>query len=439
VCHFFSTNGFSLTLFNPSMDLVDRFKQNLKTTEPVMEVSPSADSMTTTSTTWTTFLESMENAKQKAAEIFSAPPTDPIAVQVSKANIPETPTSPSPEGPVAAAVKSWWTDATAFFEETRITVEEKIAEMTGPVEMKNDPLKNLRLLLVSYTNALEQLKADAFNLSMGAEIMSRIGSHNLARSLTEPFGESGTVTEQFGVYRDKYTNLVVPALEEVRGGVEMVSNMVTDEIGKIQALQTRFKRRDRLHQSLSDMHSRVRIKQEKHNRRLGDGLAVDSQQLEELYELTRTADSIDSDFRITSEQLVAKCEEVLGNRSRNYQKILAKIVEIQNTFFYRISSTCSIPFQELHEAMLADVPPSDTLEDIGSLTWRSQVSEPLEKNPKEEYMPMKTSPSRRNTMAFDSGPTSPPARYSYTRPKGNSPIRRAGTSALLEDTAFSPK
>ena len=429
------------------MDLVDRFKKNLQAPTDAAaapETPPPlvSDQMTTSSSTWATFIESMENAKQKASELFS--PADPIAVQVSKSVERETvPTSPSGgDGAVAATVKSWWTDATAFFEETRITVEEKISEMTGPVEMKNDPLRNLRILLVAYTNTLEQLKAEAFNFSMGAESMSRVGSQILARSLVEPFGESGTVTEQFAVYKDKLSGLVVPALEEVRGGVDAVSNLVADEIGKIQSLQTRFKRRDRLHQTLADMRSRVSIKREKHNRRLADGLAVDSQQMEELYELTRTADSIDSDFRITSEQLVSKCGEVLGNRSRSYQKILAKLVEVQNTFFYRISSTCSIPFQELHEAMLADVAPTDTIEEIGSLTWRSQASSADEKQ--NEYMPMKTSPARRATMSFESSgaPASPPARYSYSRPKPlgvNSPVRRAGTSALLEDTLLTPK
>jgi hypothetical protein len=421
------------------MDLLDRFKQNLAADGPA-EPSPLVDeNMTTSSSTWATFIESMESAKQKAAGMFTQ--NDSVGVDSPQS----LPTDTSTDLPVAATVKSWWTDAAAFFEETKISVEEKIAEMTGPEEMKNDPLRNLRLLLVSYTNALEQLKAEAFNWGMGADSMSRMGSQMLARSLVEPFGETGTVNEQFRVYKERFGGLVVPALDEARAGVELISQMVGDEIGKIQALQTRFKRRDRLHRSLSDMRARVNIKREKNNRRLAEGLPVDSQQMEELYELSRTADSIESDFRLTSEQLLAKCQEVLGNRSKSYHRIIAKLVEMQNTFFYRISSTCSIPFQELHEAMRADIPPTDDIEEITSLTWRSQITDPGV----EEYMPMKTSPVRRASVGFESprggltgsgaaaltaGPTT--NRYSYSRQKpGNSPIRRAGTSAILEESA----
>jgi hypothetical protein len=437
------------------MDLLDRFKQNLQLPDSEMttpEPSPLVqEQMTTTSSTWTTFLESMETAKQKAADMFTAAPEgSKVAPSISPPHVSTDSTAASSSTDVSTAVKGWWTDATAFFEETKISMEEKIAEMTGPVEMKNDPLKNLRLLLVSYTNALEQLKAEAFNFGMGAENMTRMGNQMLSRSLLEPFGESGTVVEQFGVYKERYTSLVLPALDEVRAGVENITQLVGDEVGKIQALQTRFKRRDRLHQSLSDMHARVNIKREKNNRRLQDGLPVDSQQMEELYELSRTADSIESDFRLTSEQLVAKCQEVLGNRSRTFQKIFTKLVEVQNTFFYRVSSTCSIPFQELHEAMRADIPTADEIDEIASLTWRSDVGNlPVRE---EEYMPMKTSPSRRATMSFESpknaggltataaaalnasGPSSPAARYSYSKP-----VRRAGTSALLEESAPSPK
>ena len=408
------------------MDLVDRFKQNLAldggNSSPLV-----SSEITTSSSTWNTFIESMENARQKASEMFDSS---------------SQPENEAPAGQLATTVKSWWEDASAFLEETRITVEEKISELTGPVEMKNDPLKNLRLMLVSYTNALEQLKAEAFNLSLSAEHMGRMGAQVLGRSLTEPFGDSGTVSEQFVVYKERHAKLVQPALDEVHSGVAQLNQMVADEMAKIESLQTRFKRRDRLHKSLSDMRSRVNIRRDKNNRKTAEGLGVDSAQMEELYELTRTMDSIDSDFRLTSEQLIAKCQEIIGNRSRTFHTLFSKLVDVQNTFFYRIGNTCSIPFQELHEALQADVPPTDDIEEVGSLTWRSESS-------KQEYMPMKTSPSRRATMSFaDERPTglsgsgsaalkqpvSPPSRYSYARARQQeptSPIRRAGTSNLL--------
>lgn len=439
------------------MDLVDRFKQNLNTS-PDAELPASGplvlSEMTTTSTTWNTFLESMESARKKASDMFTKSSNGGEEISASKENVSSlpAPTESEKDSGLSITMKSWLTEASAFIEETRISVEEKITEMTGPVEMKNDPLKNLRLLLVSYTNALEQVKAEAFNFGLSAENMGRLGSQVLGRSLVEPFGESGTVTEQFAVYKDKHMKLIIPALDEVRGGVEVITQMVNDEIGRIQGLQTRFKRRDRLHQSLSDMKSRVNIKREKNNRRAAEGLQVDSKQMEELYELTRAMDAIDSDFRLTSEQLVGKCQEVLGNRSRTFHKILTKLVEVQNTYLYRLGSTCSIPFQELVEALHADVPSVDELEEVGSLTWRSDEKDA---NQQPEYMPMKMSPSRRATTTFTTdslgdpvseipglsgsaaaalktASNAPPNRYSYSRGGGGSPIRRAGTSALLD-------
>jgi hypothetical protein len=277
---------------------------------------------------------------------------------------------------------------------------------------------------------------------MTAENMGRLGAAPLGKSITDVFGESSPVKDQFDVYKDKHTKLVLPVLDEVRLGVEQITAMVTEEITKIQAIQTRFKRRDRLHQSLVDMRSRVDLKREKNNRRVAEGMQVDSKSMEELYELTRAMDSIESDFRITSEQLVAKCNELLGAKSAQFHSIFLKLVETQNAFFYRVGGSCSIPFQELYEAMRADKPGPDDPIELGDhvLTWRGEVPSGAVENSTTTVNKMPL--SRRNTVnisKLDSGApaetgvaaSDSPTTSTYRRDRSGS-FRRAGTSALLD-------
>ena len=428
-----------------AMDLVDRFKETLNTPPGETPLPPPtvSDEMTTSSSTWNTFVESMENARKKATTYFTdSDPSSPKNPKPASHDDPNTPLQDGPavaeESVVSTTVKQWWEEATTFFEETKITVEEKISELTSPVEIRNDPMKHIRALLVVYTEALEQSKNEAFNLGMAVESMARMSSPMLGKALAEPFGDTGMVTTQFSKYRELQQRLLVPVLDEVRLGVEQLTAMANDEIVKIQNLQTRFKRRDRLHKSLSDMKSRVELKREKNSRRLAEGFQVDSKQMEELYELTRAMDAIDSDFRSTSEQLVVKSAEVLKNRSRTFRDIFLKLGETQNAFVYRLGNSCSFPFQQFVEELRADFPPADEMEEPASLTWRSHASD-------EEYIPMKTAPSRRATMSFAepavAGLTTTataalaqsdtsPSRYSYKRPP-TSPVKRSGTSAVL--------
>ena len=439
------------------MDLIDRLKQTFSPAEeevmpaPLVDVTPvvgtpvvdpaaPVDPMTTNSSTWTTFVESMDSARKRASVIFTIPD--------SSAEAGADPAAAGGPG-FGSTVRDWWGEATAFMEETKISVEEKIAEMTGPSPIKNDPLGKLRSSLTTYTEALEQLRTEAFNLGMSAENMARLGSPGLARSIADTFG-AGTVTDQFEVYRERQGKLVVPILDETRSGVETITAMVTDEITKIQSIQTRFKRRDRLHQSLVDMRARVEVKRGKNNRRVADGLPMDTKAMEETYELTRTMESIESDFRVTSEQLVSKCNDVMGRKSQQFHEILVKLVDTQNAFFYRVGGSCSIPFQELLEAMKADKPGLDDMEDLGShaLTWRSNADDKVsvKSSSNDDFVPMKVAPPRRATVSISkidlenakgADANLSPSSYAYRRDRagsGTSPaaVRRAGTSTLLQ-------
>ena len=426
------------------MDLIDKFKQNLNSagadepinTGPIGGSSAAAtdggDIITTGSNTWNTFVESMDSARKRASVIFTIPEADAAAAA-----------EPAQESAFTGTLKGWWSDASAFLEETRISVEEKISEMTGPSQIKNDSLSKLRMALSEYTESLEQLRTEAFNLGMTAENMGRLGAAPLGKCIADVFGESSPLKDQFDVYKDKHTKLVVPLLDEVRLGVEQITAMVTEDITNIQAIQTRFKRRDRLHQSLVDMRSRVDLKREKNNRRVADGMQVDSKSMEELYELTRAMDSIESDFRITSEQLVAKCNELLGAKSAKFHSIFLKLVETQNAFFYRVGGSCSIPFQELYEAMRADKPGPDDPIVLGDrpLTWRGEFSSGAVENPTTTVNKMPL--SRLNTVnisKLDAGaPTETAVAGSdsqtnptYRRDRSGS-FRRAGTSSALLD------
>jgi hypothetical protein len=393
------------------MDLIEKVKEALT---PPNEVEVSS---TTEPTTWATFVESMDSARKKAGEMMT---------------IPET--------------SGWWNEAAAFIEETRISVEEKISEITGPSEIKDDPLKSLRMDLATYADVLEQLKQETFNLGMAAENMARLGSGGLGRAVADCFGEASTVKDQFMTYKEKHEQVFIPILDEVRSGVEKVTALVADETTKIQSVLARFKRRDRLHRSLVDMKARVDLRREKNNRKVAEGLVVDSKAMEELYELTRTMDSIESDFRITSEQLVNKCTELIKNKSKSFHSIFLKVVDVQNTFFYRVGGSCSIPFADMQEAFKNDVPSEDEMEDLGPhpLTWRDNGPD-LGDTQNAEYMSLKSAPLRRSTVNINKTDltTSPPAnpaanRFSYRRPGSTSPLRKAGTSALLEDVP-SPK
>lgn len=429
-------------------DLIDKVKQAF--TPPVIDEQSASE---TKPTSWDTFVESMDSARRKAEELLTIPESSSPAATAA--------TGASSGTEISTAVKSWWSDATAFFEETRISVEEKISEMTGPTEIKNDPLKNLRTYLATYTDVLEQLKKETFSMGMAAENMSRVGSGGLGRALSDCFNQDSTVKDHFTTYKEKHEKVLVPILEEVKSGVENISALIAEESIKIQSILTRFKRRDRLHRSLLDMKSRVDIKRDKNNRKVADGLVVDSKTMEELYELTRTMDSIEADFRITSEQLVNKCSELIKNRSKSFHAIFLKVIEIQNTFFYRIGGSCSIPFADMLEAFKNDEPSEDEMEDLGphALTWRDNAPDLAETKPAEpaEFLPLKTAPLRRATVSINKTDltTSPPSglttsalnsapspganRFSYRRAGGSvSPMRRAGTSALLEEVP-SPK
>lgn len=434
------------------MDLIDKVKEAFTPRSEILDPGPVVVSPLdggTGPSTWDTFVESMDSARRRASELLAIPASS------------ETGTNPRSPPEISTTVKSWWSDAAAFIEETRISVEEKISEMTGPTEIKNDPLRILRKYLASYTDALEKLKQETFNLGMAAENMARLGSGGLGRAVSECFGEDSTVKDQFMTYKEKQEKIVVPILDEVRSGVENVTALIADESTKIQSVLTRFKRRDRLHRSLVDMKSRVEIKREKNNRKVAEGLVVDSKSMEELYELTRAMDSIESDFRITSEQLVNKCTELIKNKSKSFHTIFLTLINVQNTFFYRIGGSCSIPFADMQEAFKTDVPNEDEMEDLGphALTWRDDSGSytNASADPESpEFMPLKTAPSRRATVnisktdlttSLPSGLTSSaihgasnPAvnRFSYRRGGSNSPLRKAVTSALLEEVP-SPK
>lgn len=433
------------------MEYFDKIKQSVTgeaVPVAVPEVPVAAESPppidTTNGSTWTTFVESMDHARKRASVIFTIPENNHHVEHSDGKIIPDTPNAPIQAGSVGqteapassvvtSAVKSWWEEAASFMEEAKMSVEEKISEMTAPVEIKNDPLRKLRELLVVYSDSLEELKTESFNFAMAAENVSRLGSAGLERTVAEAFLPNSLVPKYFSLYKGVHTKSVEPALEEVRQSSEEITALITEELTKIQTAQTRFRRRDRLHKTLQDMRARVDLRREKNNRKLVEGIPVDAKSMEELYELTRGMDSVEADFRITSEQLVGKCNELLGNRGRSFGAIFLRLLETQNAFFYRISTFASVPFQELVESFRARPPLPDELEDLGphALTWRSHPN-----SDEEVSVP---APSRRATVNINSAelaslsPVSP-SRYSYRRERqvGVSPIRRAGTAAVLD-------
>ena len=370
--------------------------------------------------TWTTFVESMDNARRRASVIFTpAPPDEPplVALTVS-----------------SSIVKTWWDEAASFLEETKLSMEEKLADLAGPSEIKNDPLRKLRESLGLYSDTLEQLKLEAFNFALSAETLGRVGSSSgLEMAIQECCNIQ--IFDQYGMYGDKHTHLVRPILTEVKEGVEDITAIISEEVLKIHSLLTRFKRRDKIHKSVLDHRARVELKRDKNNKRSAEGLPVD---LEEVYALSRQMDTVESDFRVNSEQLVQKCNDVLGNRSKTVQRILTQLVDIQNTYMYRIGNSCSIPFQELFEHLKTHTVNEDMMEDLGPhpLTWRSRENSDEEGRDevrplKKEVNPIVVLPKRigqegqvgvYNVPGMDS-PNSGQRRYSYSRQKG-SPRRR---------------
>ena len=429
-------------------DVEDPVVESGNKTPPMPNTPPKA----VPETTWTTFVESMDHARKRASVMFTMPPvtadsTSVVPAQASASEIPlSTPATPPPQdlsvGSSSGVVKSWWDDAAHFFEETKISIDEKITEMTGPSEIKNDPLRKLRDGLVTYNDALEALKSEAMNVSIFAENFARLGATSLASGIEEGLGPSSMMNGLFKTYKEKHARLILPALDELRSGVETVGGMIVEEANKIVAVQTRFKRRDRLHKTLLDQRARVELRRERNNKKVLEGLQVDSRALDDLYEQSRAMEALESDFRITSEQVIGKCNELLQNRSRTFHTMFTKLIEVQNTFIYRISNSCSIPFQEMFENVRFNVPPEDEMDDLGShpLTWRSrQNSDEETTSPKKEEK-NKVSPtfSRRATVNIaqrDGGinmriPSVAPA-YTYQKPGG---VRRAGTAAILEES-----
>ena len=373
---------------------------------PPLAATPPVSNTPPKETTWTTFVESMDNARKRASVIFTMPPAEalpetiPVEAPVVAAN-PSLPSPTTPTGP-SAAVQSWWDDATHFFEETKLSIDEKFTEMTGPSEIKNDPLRKLRDSLVTYNDALEALKSEAMNVSIFAENYARLGAASLGTGIEEGLGPNSMLNGLFKLYKEKHGRLILPALDELRSGIEQVGGMILEEANKIQAIQTRFKRRDRLHKTLLDQRARVDLRRDRNNRKILEGLQVDSRALDDLYEQTKTMEGLEGDFRITSEQVISKCFEVLSNRSRTFHTMFTKMVEVQNVFIYRMSSSCSIPFQEMFENVRFNVPPEDEMDDLGShpLTWRSR------QNSDEEN----TSSSPKKSVGEKPSPTSSPSR-----------------------------
>ena len=413
---------------------------------PPMSNSPPKQS----ETTWTTFVESMDHARKRASVMFTMPPTtaEPPENSQPEPEVPlSSPTTPAPQDTsvasstavVPSAMKSWFDDAAHFFEETKLSIDERITEMTGPAEIKNDPLRKLRDGLVTYNDALESLKTEAMNVSIFAENFARLGAASVGTGIEEGLGQNSMMNGLFKTYKEKHARLILPALDELRAGVETVGGMIVEEVNKIQAVQTRFKRRDRLHKTLLDQRARVELRRERNNKKVLEGLQVESRALDDLYEQSRAMEALESDFRITSEQVISKCNALLQNRSRTYHGIFTKLVETQNTFIYRLSNSCSIPFQEMFENIRFNVPPEDEMDDLGShpLTWRSrQNSDEETTSPTKEE---KVSPtfSRRATVNIAQRDSInlkiPQVPQAYTYQKGST-IRRAGTAAILEES-----
>ena len=330
---------------------------------------------------------------------------------------------------VSSTVKSWWDGASSFMEEAKISMEEKISEMTGPSEIKNDPLRKYRDQLVVYVDALEELKCESFNFAMTAENFARLSSPGLGRLVTECF--NGSVVNAYQRYTSLHEKTIKPALDEIHSGSDSVTALISEEIGKVQLIQTRFKRRDRLHRTLLDMRARVEIRREKNNRQLVSGGSVDAKSVEELYEVTRSMDSIESDFRSTSEQLVNKCVDLLSNRSESFLKIFQKVIETQNTFYYRISTFSSVPFQELVESIRNNEVGKDQVEQLGphALTWRSHNNSDDETTKPPIVLNRRASVEVYQTEQQPTQGEISPSRFSYRRDR-QSPIRRSGTTAL---------
>jgi hypothetical protein len=263
------------------------------------------------------------------------------------------------------------------------------------------------------------------------------------------------------MFSERHGRLVLPILGEIRSGVEEITSMITEETANIQAIQVRFKRRDRLHKTLLDQRARVELRRERNNRKVLEGLTVDSRSMDDLYEQTRTLDSLETDFRVTSEQLITKCNQILQNKSKTFHSMFLKFIEVQNTFIYRMSHSCSIPYQELYEHIKFHVPPQDDLDDLGShpLTWRSREVSDTEGPSETSHIarlaseaPVKSSFSRRATINLSPGsmqdniPTVPKA-YTYDKvsrtsaagaSSTSSPVRRATTTSLFDETVRSP-
>jgi hypothetical protein len=355
--------------------------------------------------TWDSFVDSMEHARKRASVILTGDVIETHPPPLIESKLPT-------ESDFAATLRSWWIEATQLMEEAKITVEEKWTEMVGAEEIRNDPLRRLREQLQVYEESLEQLKTEAYTFALCGESFTRIGSQGLETAIRECFDQRGpqSIGDQYIAYKSTHTECITPIINEVRGGIEHVTNMIAEEVAKLHALKARYSRRDRLHKNLMDQRARVGARRETDSKRRLEGGVIDSKSLEELYEMSRTMDAIDSDFRFTSEQIIMTSEEILSHRSQTFQKLFAQLIEVQNACIYQIGHTCSNPFQELLENVTDLTPLEDDLTDLGShpLTWRGTRDPSRE----ESFQPPAELPTTTSGV-YNPPPANP--NYSYAR------------------------
>ena len=280
--------------------------------------SQAPDSMQTTSPTWETVVGSVEEAGKRMSSIFV---------------VAEDATG-TPEGGIMSRLKSWWEDASGYVEEATVTVSEKLSELQASPPVPDDPLKAMRDDATSYKSLLDGLRTEVLNFSILIDSIKRqsVADEDSISSQLRGLSDAA-LFGQFAAYVDIHKEFSSShTLSEARDKVQGMVKEIQSEAERVSALMTRFRRRDKIYSSISDLKEKLHKKRDKHRASV-QLAAPDPRKMQDLFETTTLLEEARKEFKVTSEALVQKANELLPNKGLFFQQIFANLINIQKSVF----------------------------------------------------------------------------------------------------------
>ena len=280
--------------------------------------SPTGAPMTSSSPAWNSVVDTVHSAGQRMSQMFTVA-EDAAAVQ---------------EGGIVRKLQTWWDDATGYVQDAGQSVQSTIAELSAPAPVPNDPLQPIRDDCKAYFSLLDSLRTEVLNFSLMIDSIRRPGSadHDALSEQIRLMGDSA-LYGQYAAYVDIHR--AFSTSETLTNAREAIGRLLADiqvESEKVGGLQTRFRRRDKIHGTISESQGKLSKRKEKHRGSTVRG-SIDPRVMQEIFEITTGMEEARKEFRVASDAIVERANEILVNKGVTFQRLLATLVDIQRQVF----------------------------------------------------------------------------------------------------------